>query len=280
MTKDRKKMFAYFYLTFTLLSFSSIEVVSKPLMGKVDPFFMTAFRFLIGGLTLMFFVKEDILLKDFVPITLIGALNSMVSMTALQLSIKYSNASTAATLVASNPIFVSLFAWLILRERYPIRKYVGIFLGFIGLVVFSFGKIRGDSWLGIFYGIIAAVTFGLYTVLMRKYTKKYGALKVTAYSSLSSAVIYVLLIFLSQKMEIPTLDISQWMILVYLGFIVTGVAYLTFFKAIEYLGTAQSSRIFFLKPIVATILALIFLNEGLSLVKVIGMIIVLLSLTL
>ncbi|MEN3043435.1 MAG: DMT family transporter [Fervidobacterium sp.] len=279
MVKNNR-LLAYFYLAFTLLSFSSIEVVSKPLMGKIDPFFMTAFRFLIGGLTLMFFVKEDISFNDFIPITLIGSLNSMVSMTALQLSVKYSNASTAATLVASNPIFVSLFAWIILKEKYSIKKYFGILLGFIGLVIFSFGKIHGDSWLGIFYGILAALTFGLYTVFMRKYTRKYGALKITAYSSLSSAIVYVLLLSLSKQIKIPTLSVSQWMILVYLGFVVTGVAYLTFFKAMECLGTAQSSRIFFLKPIVATILAVILLNEGLNLVKVIGMIIVLLSLTL
>lgn len=278
MTKRR--FLAYLYLLFTLLAFSSIEVVSKPLMGKIDPFFMTAFRFLIGGLVLMFFVKEDVEKKDFIPVTFIGILNSVISMTSLQLSVKYSNASTAATLVASNPIFVSLFAWLILKEKYHLRKYIGIFLGFVGLFVFSFGKIAGDSWLGIFYGLLAASTFGLYTVLMRKYTKKYGALKVTAYSSLVSSFVYILLLLSFKQFKIPNIEASNWLIMIYLGLIVTGVAYLTFFKAMEEVGTAQSSRIFFLKPVVATILALILLGEKLSIVKIIGMIIVLFSLTL
>ncbi|MGB9614434.1 MAG: EamA family transporter, partial [Fervidobacterium sp.] len=77
---------AYVYLATTLFAFSSIEVFSKPLMGLVDPFFMTAFRFLLGGLILMLFVKEDIELRDFLPISLIGALNSIISMTSLQLA--------------------------------------------------------------------------------------------------------------------------------------------------------------------------------------------------
>ncbi|MGB9614433.1 MAG: DMT family transporter, partial [Fervidobacterium sp.] len=178
------------------------------------------------------------------------------------------------------PIFVSLLAWLLLNERHNARKYIGIFLGFLGLLIFSFGKLSGDSWLGIFFGIFAAVTFALYTVLMKKYTKKYGSLRVTAFSSLSSGLIYALLLSVLGKFTIPKLSIFQWCILVYLGVVVTGIAYLTFFKAMEKIGATQSSRVFFLKPIVATVLAVILLGEKLGLLKIFGMVIVLFSLIL
>ncbi|ODN31145.1 DMT family transporter [Fervidobacterium thailandense] len=275
-----KLLQAYLFLAFTLFAFSSIEVLSKPLMGKVDPFFMTAFRFFVGGLILTLFVKEEVSIRDLLGISLVGMLNSMVSMTALQLSVKYSNASTAATLVASNPIFVSLFAALLLKERYKFRKYVGIALGFVGLLVFSLGKISGDSWLGIFFGLLAALTFGLYTVLMKRYTKRYTPLTVTAYSSLISSVLYFIVIFLLGKLSIPTLDTRGWMLMIYFGVIVTGIAYVTYFKAMQYVGATQSSRIFFLKPVVATLLAILLLGEVLSLRKLVGMVIILISLTL
>ncbi|HOK87598.1 MAG TPA: EamA family transporter [Fervidobacterium sp.] len=265
---------------FTLIAFSSIEVSSKPLMGTVDPFFMTAFRFLVGGLVLMFFVDKQIETKDLLPLTLIGALNGILSMTSLQLSVAHSNASTAATLVASNPIFVSLFALLILKEKHTIRRYIGIALGFVGLIVFSLGMISGDSWLGIFYGVVAAVTFGLYTVLMGKYMKKYTPVSVTAYSTLISSLIYIAILALSGHFYVPSIGISEWGILIYLGVVVTGLAYLTYFKAIELIGTAQSSRVFFLKPIVATLFAVILLGESLSVAKIVGMLIVLFSLFL
>ncbi|MFN3327698.1 MAG: DMT family transporter [Fervidobacterium pennivorans] len=279
--QKKRKVLAYVFLLITLLAFSSIEVVSKPLMDKVDPFFMTSFRFLIGELFLILFVKQDPEVKDVIPITIIGALNSIISMTSLQLAVKYSNASTAATLVASNPIFVSLFASFVLQEKYPLKKYIGIGLGFIGIFIFSLGKIKGDSWLGIFFGILAALTFGLYTVLMRKYTKKYGPLLVTAYSSLCSSFVYIALLVAFRKFAIPTqVDFVGWIIVIYLGLVVTGVAYLTYFKAMETLGATQSSRIFFLKPVVATVFALILLGETLSIFKILGMLIVLISLAL
>jgi len=275
------KIKAYIYLVITLLAFSSIEVISKPLMGKVDPFFMTAFRFLIGGLILMFFTNRDIELKDIIPIIMVGLLNSVVSMTSLQLAVKYSNASTAATLVASNPIFVSFFALFMLNEKHNIKKYIGVLLGFLGIFIFSLGKIYGDSWTGIFFGILAALTFALYTVLMKKYNKKYGPLVVTAYSSLCSSLVYLVGLVALGKLVIPTdIGIQGWAIIIYLGIVVTGIAYLTYFKAIETLGATQSSRIFFLKPIVATLFAVFSLGESLSIVKIIGMAVVLFSLTL
>lgn len=281
MEKKYAKAVAYVYLIITLLAFSSIEVISKPLMGKVDPFFMTSFRFLIGGLFMMLFVKKDIEVEDLVPLTMIGALNSIISMTSLQLAVKFSNASTAATLVASNPIFVSFFAVILLNEKYSWIKYLGIVLGFVGIVIFSAGKISGDSWIGIFYGILAALTFGLYTVLMRRYTKKYGPLTVTAYSSLCSSLIYILILVVLRKFTIPTaINFSGWSIIVYLGLIVTGVAYVTYFKAMEVVGATQASRIFFLKPVVATLFAVLSLGETISIVKIIGIATVLFSLTL
>ncbi|MFW6263024.1 MAG: EamA family transporter, partial [Thermotogota bacterium] len=45
---------AYLFWTIALVLFSSLEVVSKPIMGQVDPFTMTFLRFFIGGLFLFF----------------------------------------------------------------------------------------------------------------------------------------------------------------------------------------------------------------------------------
>jgi len=43
---------AYLFWTIALVLFSSLEVVSKPIMGRVDPFTLTFMRFFIGGVFL------------------------------------------------------------------------------------------------------------------------------------------------------------------------------------------------------------------------------------
>ena len=270
------------YLSITLFAFSSIEVFSKPLMGIIDPFTLTFFRFLIGGSLLMIVVLASgrkIEKWDLIPITLIGALNSIVSMTLLQLSVKYSNASTAAVLMASNPIFVLL---LLAISKNPIsrRKILSIFLGILGIWIISTGKVKGDSTLGIFFGISASLTFALYTILLKKYSVKYSPLVATAYSSFLSSLIYGAILLMIGKIEIPSFSFLQWIDVFYLGIVVTGIAYLTFFEAIKMVGALKSSMVFFLKPVVATTMAIFMLGEDLTLAKIIGTAVVIISLVI
>ncbi len=268
------------YLSITLFAFSSIEVFSKPLMGIIDPFLLTFLRFLIGGSLLISIViirRKRIDPKDILSLTMIGSLNSVVSMTLLQLSVKYSNASTAATLVASNPIFVLL---ILAFFKTPIskRKILSIFLGFLGIWIISIGKVKGDSTLGILLGIGASFTFALYTISLRKYSFKYSPLVSTAYSSFLSSLVYGALLAIFGDIEIPSLSFVQWIDVIYLGVVVTGIAYLTFFEAIKIVGALKASMVFFLKPVVATLMAVLILGESLTWIKVVGTAIVIISL--
>lgn len=269
---------SYLYLGITLLFFSLLEVVSKPLMGLVDPYFMTFFRFLTGGLFLSLFIRKRLPIKEVLSLTLIGTLNAVISMTLLQLSIKLGNASTAAVLIASNPIFVAAFAPLIARERINRKKYIGIFIGLAGIGVFISGKIIGDTFAGIITGVGAAITFALYAVLMKRHISQYGALNCTAYSTIFPSLIYGALLLVTRNFNFPTLDFSGWMIMLFMGVGITGIAYFTFFRAAEKIGAATASRVFYLKPVAATLLAVLFLGESVGVIKIVGMIIIIISL--
>jgi len=269
---------SYVYWGITLLLFSSLEVVSKPLMGFVDPFFMTFFRFIIGGLALVPFAKKKIWGKDLLYITLIGCLNSLISMTCLQLSVQYGNASTAATLISANPVFVAILAPFILKETISRKKIFGVTLGLAGILIFGFGMLDGDSLVGILFGVASALSFALYSVLLKKFIPKYGSFSCTAYSSLFSAIIYGMILIFIGNFNIPTLSLSQWGIMLYLGVGVTGIAYFALFEAIKRMGATMGSRVFYLKPVVSTIFAIIFLSESIGALKITGMAIILLSL--
>ncbi len=215
--------------------------------------------------------------RDIPLLSLVGSLNSIVSMTLLQLSVKYSNASTAATLVASNPIFVLAIS-LILGNSVPKRKILSILFGLVGIWLISAGKVKGDSTVGILFGVGASFTFALYTVLLKKYSLKYSPLVSTAYSSFLSSLIYGLLLLVFGDVKLPSLTAFQWMDVLYLGIVVTGVAYLTFFEAVKMIGAVKASMVFFLKPVVATTMAVLILGESLTWLKAVGTAVVIASL--
>ncbi|HOO33843.1 MAG TPA: DMT family transporter [Thermotogota bacterium] len=278
---------AYLFWFITLILFSSLEVVSKPVMGLIDPFTMTFMRFFIGGLFLMLLngftrKKQKIRMtgRDFILILLTGSLNSIVSMTLLQFSIKFGNASSAATLISTNPIFTALFAALIIKEDLPKRKLIGILTGFTGILVFGFGMLEGDTLSGILLGVASAVTFALYSVLMKTFVSRYGSLRCTAYSAFFPSVIYGAALWCSGTLKIPVLTPSNWLIVLYLGIFVTGIAYVCLMEAIKRMGATRAATLFYLKPVLATLLASFFLSESVGILKISGMIIIIFSLFL
>jgi len=278
---------AYLFWIIALVLFSSLEVVSKPIMGQVDPFTMTFMRFFIGGLSLFVISslvkrpdEKKMVKADFFKIIFIGCINTIFSMTMLQLSIKHSNASSAATLISTSPIFTAVFAYLIISEKISQRKKIGILLGLVGIITFGIGMLEGDSLSGILFGIVASVTFGLYSVLLRRHIARYGSLRCTAYSTLFPSLIYGGILVLSGKLKIPTLDVQGWLIIAYLGIFVTGVAYYALLEAVNRMGATNAMRLFYVKPVVATGLALIFLQEPVGVVKIAGMGIIIFSLFL
>ena len=278
---------AYLFWIITLVLFSSLEVISKPIMGQIDPFTMTFLRFFIGGLFLFLLTlftgkNDDVKMerKDFVYIILTGCLNCIVSMTLLQLSVKSGNASSAAVLISTNPIFTALFARFIAGENLSRRKLIGIVLGFAGILTFSFGMLEGDTCIGIVFGLSSAVIFALYSVLMKKPVKKYGSLRCTAYSGLFPSLIYGVVLTVSGNLNIPSLDVQGWLIVLYLGIFVTGIAYFTMLESIKRMGASNTMRLFYVKPVLAAFLAVLFLGETFGLVKIAGMVIIIFSLFL
>ena len=72
-------------------------------------------------------------------------------------------------------------------------------------------------------------------------------------------------------------DYAKLIAFIYLGFIVTGLGYVTFLATIKKYSPVSSSLIFMLKPAVATVFAVIFLGEKLSAYFIAGFVMLLLG---
>lgn len=268
----------YILLGITILIFSTLEVVTSTLKGVINPLQLTFIRFFIGGLVLLPFVivkKEKLHKKDWLFFLGLGALNIFVSMGALQLSIYIGKASTAAILISSNPIFVMFFSALILKEKATFDKLVCIVLGMAGISLIIYkGNTSGDTVLSLMLALLASLTFGLYTVLGKLKSQGVSIITMISISSILGSLLYLpILIYL----ELPIFYIPQAYILkvAYLGIFLSGIAYITYMEALKILTASKGSMVFFLKPVLASTLAIIFLDESLNVKTVVGMLLVL-----
>lgn len=279
----------YVLCIIAIILFSTIEIVGKLIGDAISPYAITAWRFLIGGMVLLpFAVRErkanKIILsaKSLFAFWTAGILNVCISMLLLQLSVFYGKGVLSAIIVSTNPLFVVLLAFMLLKERITRLHVIGLMLGLIGLFLIIYGEraallySQNLVW-GILLGLAAAFTFGIYTVFSKQLIQNYGSLTTLNFTFITGAIsLFVISIITGQQILFEPRPFSIAYLL-YLSIFVTGIAYILYFKAVSTIGAANASLFFFLKPAVAAILAWSFKNETLNALQIIGIVIIMIS---
>jgi drug/metabolite transporter (DMT)-like permease len=269
-----------------------LELAGKFLGEGISPFAITAWRFLIGGACIAPFAvrawtqnKIKIAVSSILKLGLLGILNVVISMLLLQWAIYYGKASLVAVIVSMNPLFVSLFALLLLKEKLNRFQVYSLFIGLIGLIIIILGEkeLLQQNFinlpLGIVFAVLAGITFALYTVLTKWAVSQYGNLITNSVSFLFGGIVLSAInLIIGKSMSFVPSWHNIWLIL-YLGVIVTGLAYLLYFEGMKQLSAAKASFYFFLKPALATLLAYFFLGEQLSALQIGGIVLIMLALS-
>ncbi len=282
---------SHLFCLIAIIIWSSLEITGKLVGTRIDPFTLTAWRFVIGGLALLPFAirqakQNSIRIKQssILRIGSLGILNVCVSMLLLQLSIFLGKASLTAVIVSMNPLFVSIFAMLLISEKLTLSQSLSLALGMIGLmvIVLSENEMGSISYrnlpLGILFAVLASITFGLYTVLTKSAVSKYGNLLTNSVSFLVGGFSLLLVNLIIGKPLIFEFTPRNLLFMAYLGLIITGLAYLLYFEGMKVITASRASGYFFLKPALATILAYLVLKETLTSGQILGIIFIVISL--
>lgn len=271
-TRSHSEYIGYLLILSAGLIFGTFEVVSKKLSG-IDPLQLNFLRFLFGGLSLMPFAiaeaksrKSRLSHRDIMTMLFLGALFINISMVLLQVGLTKVPASQTAFVFAANPVIIAVLAAVILKETANWYTIVALLLGIAGIAVIAdpFSAMFDSA---VLYPMSSVVLFGLYIVLARKLTKKFGTIIVTTAAMLLGVLplgLYLTATGLPPFASIPIRDLP---LLLYIGVFCSGIAYVTYFKGMELTSTNTGSLTFFIKPVVATVLSILVLGEqpGLSL---------------
>ncbi len=259
--------------------------------AEVNPFALTAWRFLFGGLALLPLAlrkadsqKHKLNKSSILHIGSLGILNVCVSMLLLQLAIYFGKASLSAVIVGMNPLFVSVFAMLLLNEKLSLPQIFSLGCGLLGLgLIIIAEKDLGSAEYrnlnaGIILSILAAITFGFYTVLTKSAVARYGNLVTNSLSFIIGGLVLTLVNFIIGKSMAFRLSTTNIVFMAHLGLVVTGLAYVLYFEGMKKIGASRASVYFFLKPALATLLAYFILGERLGAWQLLGIALVMIGL--
>ena len=260
---------AYICVLLTAFIFGTMEVALKIGASTMDPFQITYLRFAIGGLILLPFGIAEIRkrgirlhLRDYLELAGIGFIGVVISMILFQLGVMSSNASTASVLFCVNPFFTMIFAHFFAGERMNRTKAVILLIAMVGIffMLRPWDVQEGNTAYGMITMILAALTFGIYTVAAKGSIRKIGAIAQTGISFVLGAFILMVITSVIDRPVMAGIT-DNIPIILYTGIIVTGGGYFFYFKAIELADAATGAFAFFLKPAIAPVIAVIVLGE-------------------
>ena len=247
-------------------------VASKYVLNYIPAFTLVWLRYAIAFVFLFVVLKnsknkkENLVKKDWILMGWIGFIGYFISISCQFIGTKLSDAHTGALITSATPVFIVVFARVILKEELTLRKIISLFLAVAGVVtVVGWESDFGSYFLGSIILVLAAVTWALLSILVKIASRRISSLTITTYG------ILVAFIFTTPLMlwEIQFNDFYYKSILIilgilYLGVISTAGAFFLWNKGMELMDAGIGSLFFFFQPVVGSLLGWALLNEEIT----------------
>lgn len=254
----------------------NIELTSKEI---------AVLRGVIGSLFLlgvMLFSKEKSSfegIKKNLPILVLSGLGVGANWIFLFEAYKYTTVSIATLSYYCAPIFVTIMAPIILKEKISLIKFLCVCTAMFGMLCIV-GTNKNDigegynHFLGIVYGLTAAVGYAS-VILMNKFIKGLKGIETTVTQLIFASILLLPYVMVTSGFDFSKMTGISWGYMIFLGVVHTGFAYALYFSSLKELKGQTIAVLSYIDPITAVLISALFLGEQLTIFQIIGGILIL-----
>ncbi|OSY88677.1 multidrug transporter [Tenacibaculum holothuriorum] len=266
-------------LSVAALIYGATFTIAKEVMPQyILPYGFIVLR--VGGAALIFWIislfvkQEKIERQDYKRIALAAFFGVCLNMLTFFKGLSYTTPISASAIMVTAPIMVLIFSSILIGEKIPLRRILGVFIGLVGAVLLivygnASDKQGANVILGNFLVFVNAASYGLYLVLVKKIITKYNPLIFVRWLYLFG-FLFVLPFGFTELTTAHWQEMSTSVFLKigYVVFFSTCVTYLCNLFALTKLKPTTVSVFIYLQPVLATLFALFRGSDSLNLVKV------------
>jgi drug/metabolite transporter (DMT)-like permease len=258
----------------TLLFWASAFAAIRAGLTAYAPGQLALLRFLVASLVLAVYAVLARMrlpaVRDLPAMLLMGFIGITVYHVALNYGEVTVTAGTASLLIAACPAFTALLATLFLGERLRLWGWLGIGISFTGVALIALsegGGVRLDP--AALLILLAALSTSLYFVVQRHYLRKYSAFQLTAYS-IWAGTLLMLLFLPGLAHTVQAAPLRATLAAVYLGVFPAALAYVAWTHVLSRLPASVAGSFLYISPVLATLIAWIWLREMPSVLSLTG----------
>lgn len=281
-----KKVFGYILAAASIFFWGITFVSTKYLLNDFSSSEILFYRVIAAftGLWIIHPKYERIAMRD----NLLFALAALTGVILYQLmenvAIHFTNASNVSVIVSICPLFTAIISQIFLKEKHLTFWFIlGFVISMTGvtLVCLNGNKTLEFNPKGDVLALLSGISWGFYSMIIsiinrRKYDQICSTRRIFFFAVLFMTAIAIIQGFLKPSIVIQNARFSNplnWMNLLFLGVVASGLCFVAWNKACQIVGTVKISCGIYLISVVTIIFAFFALGEKITLLGGIGAVI-------
>lgn len=198
--------------------------------------------------------------------------------------VSLTTACNSALILATTPIFVALLSSVLGIERVNRKIWVAVALSFIGILLITLGSghvptFADQSLIGDLLIVAGTLCWSLYTVLSKPLLQKYTPIQLVSLTmSIGTPPLVVISIPYIREQSWASISIYGWSGLIYSFLFSLAIGYVLWYNGVSRIGSTRTSLYHNLTPVIALIIAWLFLSERIASLQILGAVLIFLSL--
>jgi drug/metabolite transporter (DMT)-like permease len=231
----------------------------------------------------VFYTPAPITRADWLKLAGLGVVGHFVYQVFFIGGLARTSVANSSLLLAATPVAIAIVSAVLGRERIGRWHWIGGAISICGiyLVVGRGADVSSESLAGDLMVLGAVACWTVYTLGAGRLMERHSPLGVTGLSMAIGTLFYVPAVWSElARVNWNALSASAWVKIVYSSVFALCVAYMIWYTAVQRIGSARTSVYSNLIPIVALLVATVWLGEPISAVKLAGAALVLVGIAL
>lgn len=267
---------ALWLLILATLLWSGNYIAGRYLATAMPALFLNGLRWGVSSLAFVLIARVQgvhlPLRREAAALSMLGLLGMFLFSSLTYLGLRSVSAAQAGMVSGLIPVSILLFSTVLAGERPSARSWLGVALAVVGVGVLVSGQVTQPAAppLGDLELVGAALSWGAYTALTRRYRHRMDTLAMTAGATLFGMVpsgIAGLISLHGAKLHFTPV---VWLALVYVSTVASVLAYWAWNKGVQSVGASRSAPFINLLPVFTVALGVLMLHETVSGRQVLG----------
>lgn len=281
--------FDYILFLFLGIIWGTNFLFMKMSVQVITPMQVAFLRVVFGAIPILLFglVKKNSIRLSHIKFShhflFMGLLNTVIPYVGFIKGTQLLKSGVAGGISGIIPLMSASIAIIFLpEEKMNSRRVWGLILGFIGVALISnlskvFDQSSNDELLGTVYMLLGSLGYAAAVIYAKKFVTplKLNTLSLACYQTLAASFILAFVTPYDGIGSIFQSPIPLLALILGLGLLGTGSAFIIYYRLIEKLGAVTASSVFYIPPVVALLVGSVIAKEVIEPIQFFGTILVL-----